>query len=58
MEYDLEGKRTRQVWPNGLSTKWEYDPADRLTGILPEQAKKVPAIGYTYDLRDNRLTMV
>ena len=57
MEYDPEGKRTRQVWPNGLSTKWEYDPADRLTGILPEQAKKVPAIGYTYDLRDNRLTM-
>jgi RHS repeat-associated protein len=57
VEYDSEGKRTRQVWPNGLSTKWEYDSGDRLTGILPEQTKKVPSITYTYDLRDNRLTM-
>jgi len=57
--WDLAGRKTRQEYPNGIIVGYEYDQADRLLSILPEgQDKKgTPSIRYTYDSRDNRLTM-
>lgn len=54
-EYDLSGRRTKLVLPNGVSTEYTYDSADRLLDLTTRKDATVLAkFAYSHDLSGNR----